>query len=429
MIILYNILLLTGAVAGFPVLLVSLLISRKLRKTARHRLGLSPFPKAILPPRPIWVHALSVGEVIAALPLLNKLKTTLSDQSIVLSVSTLKGYEVATQKNQDQVDAIFYFPYDFIFPVRRMISKINPSLVLIVETDIWPNFLFEMKRRNIPVILVNARFSDKSVSGYLRFLYFMKPVLRCFTRVCVQTEADIRRFSRLGISPEKITWTGNIKFEQSPGAFTVQKENDMRFELKLRSEDKVFLAGSTHPGEEAIILDAYSRMKDECPHLVLIVAPRDPGRAQRICGDFQTAGHVSICKTELESETDRSKQYDVIVVDTIGVLSHLYAVADVTFVGGSLVNSGGHNPLEPAAFGKPILFGPDMSDFREISKRLLESEGAIQVRDSNSLYRSTKTLLNDPKAASKMGKSAYDLLCANRGAVENTLGVIREVVR
>jgi 3-deoxy-D-manno-octulosonic-acid transferase len=168
-------------------------------------------------------------------------------------------------------------------------------------------------------------------------------------------------------------------------------------------------------------------MKAEWSNLVLIVAPRNPGRAQGICRDLKTTGLSIICTTELESEAERSNKHDVILVDTIGVLSRLYAVADVAFVGGSLVNSGGHNPLEPAAYCKPILFGPDMSDFKEISKNLLESKGAIQVRDSDSLHYHVMRLLKDPSSAAEMGKSAYELLRANRGAVERTFRVIEEV--
>lgn len=427
MVILYNIILMTGAVLGFPFLLVFLLLSPKRRKTVWQRLGLTPITIEMRSHGPIWIHALSVGEVIAVLPLLNKVKMVYAEYSIVLSVSTLKGYEVATQRIGDRVEAIVYYPYDFFFSVKRLISKISPSLVLIVETDIWPNFLFEMKRRNIPVILVNARFSDKSLAGYLRLLFFMKPVFQCFTKICAQTQADIQRFTRLGISRENITWTGNIKFEQMQESATVQEVNEIRYELNLEPNDRVFLAGSTHLGEEAIILEAYLQMISEWSNLNLIIAPRDPERAPRIRKDFEKAGLLAICKAELEAVTDRTRKRSVIVVDTIGVLSRLYALADVAFVGGSLVNSGGHNPLEPAAYGKPILFGPDMSDFKDISKNLLAAKGAIQVRDSDSIYRSVMSLLKDHKAAEQMGRNAYEVLRSNRGAVENTLRVIKDV--
>jgi 3-deoxy-D-manno-octulosonic-acid transferase len=427
----YNIILLLGTLLGLPALFPILIASRKRRKTLRHRLGLAPLPMRVRrlvaessASRPIWIHALSVGEVLTAVPLVCALKEAPTEKSIVFSVSTLTGFEIAMERLRYRVDGIVYFPYDLIFSVKRMISRINPAMMLIVETDLWPNFLCELKTRNIPAILVNARLSDHSLKGYLRLSFFMRPLFQSFAKVCIQSTTDFDRFRRLGISRDRLVVTGNIKFEPLCGAEANVNENTIRHRLKISSKKRIFLAGSTHPGEESILLEVFLRMKQIFSNLFFIVVPRDPGRAGLICREFQANGVETDCLSAL-NQIPRSRSIEAIVVDTIGMLRSLYAVADIAFVGGSLVNCGGHNPLEPAAFSKPILFGPDMSDFRDITRQLLMSNAAVQIRDATSLYDAAILLLRDKNKAESMGKQAYTLLCSNRGAIAKTLEVIR----
>jgi len=354
----------------------------------------------------------------------NAIKRTFKDASLFFSVSTLTGFQIANERLGHHADGVFYYPYDFIFSVRRIIGRINPTLMLIVETDIWPNFLYELKRRKIPVILVNARFSDRSFKGYLRLSFFLKPVFRSFTKVCVQSAPDLARISRLGILPENIAVTGNIKFEKACETSDSDNGVDIRRRLKTAPGQKVFIAGSTHDGEESMILEAFLRMRQQYGNLLLIVVPRDPDRAPLVNEAFQSKGLQTALFSELDPKGSASPG-DAVVVDTMGVLGRLYAMADVAYVGGSLVNRGGHNPLEPAAYAKPILFGPDMSDFKDIAQKLLASGGAVQIQDTETLYEVVMMLFRDGNKAERMGRKAHEILCANRGAIARTVAVVK----
>ena len=434
--LLYNILLLVGVSLGLPFICMNLLLSKKRRKTFLHRLGLFPMPGSIHQPsgetpptRPIWIHALSVGEVLSAVPLVQATRERFNHAQLVFSVSTQTGYEIAIDRLKPLVDGVFFFPYDLGFSVRRIVGRVQPGLVLIVETDLWPNFLFEMKRQKVPVVLANARLSQRSFSGYQYIRFLMKPVFRTFNMVCVQSLDDAERFQRLGIDPGKITITGNIKFDQLSVSSGADDGTDaLRHRFRVQPEQKVLLAGSTHEGEESILFDAFLRIKKKNFDLLFIVVPRNPDRAPSVCQALSSQGLTTVLMTSIGMLTSDNK-IDAIVVDTIGMLRSLYSLADIAYVGGSLVKCGGHNPIEPAAFAKPILFGPDMSDFKEISDMLLKSRGAIQVDDANSLFNAAVTLLEDKEAADAMGARAYHLFRANKGAVEKTLKAVETCIQ
>lgn len=432
MILIYNVLLSIGIVIGLPFIIIIVLASPKRRKTFLPRVGLKPLPESIRQKRlpgpeqkPIWIHALSVGEVISAVPLVKRLKDRFRNKNIVFSVSTKTGFEIANKLLKEKVEGIFFFPYDIVFSIKHLAGEINPILVVIVETDIWPNFLLQMKKRNIPVILVNARMSNKSFAGYRQLLFFTKSLFLCFSKICAQTGEDAQRFRLLGISPERILVTGNLKFDQEFDPGPEEEIEELKHSLNLSPLPKILLAGSTHKGEEIILRDAFSQIVREFSDLILIVAPRDPKRARAVGRIFESAGFSTVLMHELETRKP-PKEVNVIVVDTIGILMKLYALADIAFVGGSLVDGGGHNPLEPAAFSKPILFGPDMSDFAEIAHVLIESGGATRVQDATSLYEATAMLVKDKKKAVKMGKCAFDVFSANKGAVGRILDVIEK---
>lgn len=434
MILLYNILMFTGIALGFPLIVPMVLASDKRRKTLLPRLGLAALPKGISEHRshkpdskPIWVHALSVGEVISAVPLVKGLSGCFRDRNIVFSVSTKTGIEIADKLLKDYVDAIFFFPYDLAFSVKHISAKVDPAIVVIVESDIWPNFLFEMKRRKVPVALVNARLSNRSFSGYRRLSFFMEPLFLIFSRICTQTVEDARRFEHLGVPSNRITKTGNLKFDQKYDPISKVELQRLRRSLHIRPGQNVLVAGSTHKGEETILVDAFSRMKEEFSDLLFIVAPRDPNRAESVCQIFRSAGFSAYVLKDLDRLAPDTR-VDVIVVDTIGILRRLYALADIAFVGGSLVHSGGQNPLEPALSSKPVLFGPDMSDFQQISHMLLESGGAARVHDAESLYETAAMLLCDHDRSKSMGKSAFGVYYANKGAVEKTVDVIKSIL-
>ncbi len=428
MIILYNILFFIVIFAAFPLIIPIMLFSRKRRNTVLQRLGLSKFqiPDTKSQVR-IWVHALSVGEVLSAVPLVEGLKERFSDKTIVFSASTETGFQIANTLLKKQADAIFFFPYDLIFSVRLVAKEADPALVVIVETDIWPNFLFEMKRRNVPVLLVNARLSKKSFSGYKRFSFFTESLFLKFSKVCAQSAEDVRRFKCLGVPSDSATITGNVKFDRTDDPISEAEIESLRHSMNIEPSRKIIVAGSTHKGEEAILSDAFSRIKKNCD-LLLIIVPRDPDRAGSVCRIFKRAGFSAVTLSEL-GKTESGKKTDVIVIDTIGLLRRLYGLADIAYVGGSLARFGGHNPLEPAVFSKPILFGPDMSDFAEISEMLLESGGAIQVQDAGSFHDAVILLLTNDKKARKAGERAFRVFHSNRGAVGRTLDVIGECLK
>ena len=417
---------------GFPLIVPLVLATDKRRKTVLHRLGLSPLPKAISQNRsqkrdnrPIWIHALSVGEVLSAVPLVKELKSCFKHQDIVFSASTKTGFEIANNLLKESVNSIFFFPYDLLISVKHIAAKVEPAIVIIVESDIWPNFLFEMKRRNVPVILVNARLSKKSYFGYKRFLFFSKRLFLSFSKICVQSSEDAHRFRLLGIPPGRITITGNIKFDQQYDFAGREEIEKLRQSLLIKPSQKILLAGSTHYGEEAILLNAFSRLKKKYPDLILIIVPRNPDRARSVCRICKSAGLFAVTMSELE---EKKPGPDVIVVDRIGILKMLYATADIAFVGGSLVRSGGHNPLEPAAFSRPIIFGPDMSDFADISNMLIRSGGAISVQDAEGIYNIVSELLTDNQKAGEMGSMAFKVFNANKGAVKKTLNIIEDII-
>jgi len=431
MILLYNIAFFIIVTLGLPLIIPLVLISDKRRKTVFQRLGLIRLPPEVMREnsemsikKRVWVHGLSVGEVLSAIPLVKMLNECSAVSHLVFSASTKTGYEIATQQLTGNVESIFYFPYDLAFSVRRITQKIAPEVVVIVETDIWPNFLFEMKKRRASVLLVNSRLSKASFNGYKRLGFFTKQVFLNFVHICAQSSEDAERFRRLGVPKDRITVTGNIKFDEAHQTLGLEDIEKLKRSMNIQPAQKVLLAGSTHPGEEEILLKAYTRLKRHNGDLLLIVAPRNPDRSGSIFRMFNSAGFsVGLMKEINKIFTD--KKFDVIIIDAMGLLKKIYAVSDIAFIGGSLVKCGGHNPLEPAAFSKPILFGEDMSDFADISGMLLKAEGAVCVKDAEDLYDAVVSLIEDDNKALDMGKNALGIFTANKGAVEKTMKVIK----
>jgi 3-deoxy-D-manno-octulosonic-acid transferase len=430
MILLYNIVFFIIVTLGLPLIIPMVLISDKRRKTVFQRLGLTRLPPKFVrkgfkksKKKRVWVHGLSVGEVLSAVPLIKMLNECSAVSHLVFSASTKTGYDIANRHLTGHVESIFYFPYDFAFSVNRITRKIAPEVVVIVETDIWPNFLHEMKKRRVSVLLVNARLSKASFAGYKHLGFFAKQVFLNFVHICAQSSKDADRFHRLGVSLDRITITGNIKFDEAHQALGLKDIDKLKRSMNIQHAQKVLLAGSTHPGEEEILMKVLTRLKSHTSDLLLIVAPRNPVRSGPIFRMFSSAGFsVGLMKDIKKEFTD--KKFDVIIIDTLGLLKTIYAVSDVAFIGGSLVKCGGHNPLEPAAYSKPILFGEDMSDFADISSLLLEAGGAACVRDAEDLYDAMVSLVEDDHKALEMGRNASGVFTANKGAVEKTMQVI-----
>jgi len=422
LLILYNLLFLSAGVLALPFFIGSALVLKKRRKTFFKRLGLGTNIPS-LPQRPIWIHALSVGEVLASLPLVKAIRTEYPHHPLFFSVSTWSGYETAQTRLEKEAGLIFFLPYDLIWIVRKTICKVDPSIFLLIETDFWPNLLFSLKKRGVPVILINGRLSPRSFRGYRRILFFMKHVFANFSICCMQTEKDMRRMANLGVPLNKMEVTGNVKFDQEVEAVSEIDQERIKESLRISRNQKIFMAGSTHEGEEVMLLNVFVRLRNQFPELTMVIAPRDPNRAPGICRMSEKTGLCVVLKRKIEQGSNN--RFDVIVVDTVGELRRLYSIADLVFIGGSLVRIGGHNPIEAAVFKKPIMFGPYMHNFEEIASLLMNADGAVVVVDEEELWKKGSMLLAESDRAKRMGESAYEVLRRHRGAVKRTQNIIK----
>jgi 3-deoxy-D-manno-octulosonic-acid transferase len=418
MYILYNLFLVGATVLLFPVILFKLLTVPKYRGGLTQKLGRirKSLVKAVGNNRPIWIHAVSVGEVMAAHPLIRELKKAYPGRKLILSTVTVTGHYTAT-KRVPEADAVFYFPYDYPCIVRRVIRRINPELVLVAETELWPNFFRELKRAGIPSAVINGRISPRSHRNYLKLAAFFKTVFNNVTLFCMQSEQDALRLQDIGADPAKMLVTGNLKFDQKIQPITGNSS-------LLPQKRKVIVAGSTHRGEESVLIDAFARLRQKYPELLLILAPRHPERFDEVEALIHGAGFDCRRRT-----SQKGLVKDVLLLDTIGELRTFYALCDIAFVGGSLVKVGGHNLLEPAAMKKPVVFSRYMFNFKEISEALISSGGGVMVKDKAALYREFDELLGDPVRSRTMGERAFGVIAANSGAAKRTIEAVDRLLR
>jgi 3-deoxy-D-manno-octulosonic-acid transferase len=371
----------------------------------------------------IWIHAVSVGETLAVAGLATELRGRYPDRKIFLSHVTAAGRE-AGEKRLPNLAGRFYLPFDWTWAVRRAFQKIRPSVLIIVETELWPNLLRAGRRSGCRTIVVNARLSDKSFPGYRLIRPFMRRVFDNVDRICPQTPADAERFLELGAPPERVVVAGNLKFDgRAPRLeeFWVK----MREVFHAQSRRPVFVAASTMPGEEPLVLEAWNMIRKEYPQALMILAPRHPARFEHVAQLLLERGHSFIQRTALpaggEGVNANFSSAEVLLLDTIGELAGVFALADAVFVGGSLVPAGGHNLLEPAYWGKPILFGPHMGNFREVAKLFLGAGAAIRVASAPELAHATLDLLRDAARADTMGLQARKLIEEQAGATKRIL--------
>lgn len=418
----FNTLIIIIAVAVSPLIGLILLVRRKYRSGFFQKCGFYPrglFPSPP-PVRPVWVHAVSVGEVMASVPFIREIQTTLPDQPLYVSTVTETGFQTATA-NLKHVDAIFYFPFDFPFIVRKAVSRINPKLFIALETEIWPNLLRELGKRNIPSLIISGRISSVSFKRYYFFRWFFKRVLENVSCFCMQTENDAARITRMGALPERVTVSGNIKFDQQIPAITREQKSRLYTELNISTRQKVFIAGSTHKGEEETVAAVYGMLREIFPDLVLIIAPRHPERFAEVETLLKSRGIDFIKKTGLAGT---GTVPGVVLLDTIGELSKLYSISTIVFVGGSLVPVGGHNVLEPAVFAKPVIFGPHMDNFEEISRILLAGKAAFQVSDTQDFFEKALRLLQDDALREQTGQNAFNVITENSGAIKKSMAAM-----
>lgn len=380
------------------------------------RFGWFKTPKTIQ--KSIWVHAVSVGEVNAAIPLIKALMEKYQDHSFVLTTITPTGSDRVLQIFGNQVFHV-YLPYDLPGAVKRFLRKTKPDLAVIMETEIWPNLFRFCKKREIPIVVANARLSEVSLKGYRWVGSLAAKAFNDTAFVAAQTETDARRMIQLGCQPEKIYVVGSLKFDIVIEQSTIDKGKDIR--AHYQNSRMVWIAASTHHDDEVQILEAFSALKKRHPDLMLVIVPRHPERFETTTQSFRKLGF----NTQLRSEAGLCDIHgDVFVVDTMGELLEFYASSDIAFVGGSIANIGGHNVLEAAVFSLPILVGPNTHNFDEITQLLDECGGSFTVHNSQDIITRMDQLIDDKSVRIKMGQAAKKLVKQNRGAVHLTMDLI-----
>jgi 3-deoxy-D-manno-octulosonic-acid transferase len=418
----YTVLSLLAFVLALPWLAWQAFRHRKYIGSLGQRLGRLPLGVNVDAEASIWIHAVSVGEVLAARALVPALRERYPGLRLFLSTTTRTGQEVARQ-NVRHVDAVFYFPLDLPGVVDRFLDRLRPRLFVMMETEIWPNLLSACRARGVRTMLVNGRISSRSYPRYRLARPFIRRVLADIDRLCMQSEESARRVIDLGADPARVSVTGSLKFDSldRPAAGVAGRDRVLRF-FRVRDGRPVVMAASTLRGEEVMVLEAFRAVQRAWPDALLVVAPRHPERFDEVVGIVRNEG----CRVERRTALaiDAEPRGDVVVLDTIGELARLFEIATVVFVGGSLVDAGGHNVLEPGIFGKPVLFGPYMQNFAEIASAFLANGAGVQVASARELGEAFVSLLGDPVRRASLGAAARGLVEANRGARDRTLDVI-----
>jgi len=425
---LYNSLLTLGLILSSPFFGFKIITTSHYRKGLSQRLGICSKDvfKKVVDEKPLWIHAASVGEVLGSLPVIEGIRQINPELPILLSTMTATGNHMAKERASG-VRAITFFPLDHPWVVRRTISLVNPRAFLMAETEIWPNFLMELGRRGIPAMLFNGRISTRSFQWYKRFRFFFASPLATISIFCMQSSLDAQRIIEMGANPERVTVSGNVKFDQQPPEITQKERETLLQTLGLRAGQPILIAGSTHRGEEEFMLKVLHRLSPEYPDLVLILAPRYLERVKEVEVLLKRERIPWKRKSQLQARGEREGAA-VILLDTLGELSKLYSLGTLIFVGGSLVRVGGHNILEPLFFKKPVFFGPFMDHFREISDEVLRRGAGFQIREVEEMVFHAKTLLDDISLKANMGKCGFEIIQHNRGATSKTLETILQLL-
>jgi len=423
MFILYNLLQLVFLVVFFPFIAVFVLCSSKYRDRVPARLGFGIKSKLKSTrtsddtPLTFWIHALSVGETTSAEPLIRGLKSHYPQCKVIFSVTTKSGRHVADNRLDTLVDVILDGPLDILPIVHYFHAMIRPDFFILVETDFWPNNLLLLKQKNIPTMLVNGRVSKKSIIGYRRMPFFFGPMFKSFSALCMQTVADKSKMESLGIPEASVLTLGNLKFDTHE--FLLQNDSKL-LQSHLPSGGTIFICGSTHPGEEEKLISSYIEVRKEHPELFLIIAPRDIKRAGEIQALALQQGLTVALKTGASDG-----EIDVLILNTIGELAAYYSICHIAFVGGSLVAKGGHNPIEPAAMGVPVLFGPHMEDFSEIADSLIDCGGGKTIKNDSELSQALRHYLDDTQQRTTDGEAAKKFVINHRGVIDKHINLIQ----
>ena len=383
------------------------------------------FKQAITNRHVLWTHAVSVGEVNVCTQLIRALEPRMPNLKIVVSTTTSTGMAELLKKLPTHISKIYY-PIDRRSYVARSLACISPEAIVLVEAEIWPNFLWRARDLGKPVFLVNARLSDRSYRRYKLFGFLFRPLFQSFTGVGAQNETDAAKLLELGCRPEAIHVVGSLKFD----AATLNERRlldvpGMLRQLGVRSGSRVLLGGSTHPGEEAALADIFIRLRKDFPDLFLVLVPRHFERSRDVGHELAARGIDFVFRNEIVSHTQfRPGEINCLLVNTTGELTNFYECADVIFVGKSLMAQGGQNPIEPGAMGKAIVFGPHMQNFAEVVRNFLAKNGAVQAGDAAELENAFRELLSDPQRRAELGQNAIKVVKENLGAIDRTVDMI-----
>lgn len=400
-------------------------VSRGRNPAFAERFGLVPASElGKIGERPvIWIHAVSVGETLAARPLIKAIRSNYPDHAILLSNTTETGRSIASRF--PEIDLLTYFPFDFLPAVRQAFDRVNPRLVIIMETEIWPNFNREASKRGIPLLLANGRISDRSFDRYLRFDWFFRQSLQRFGALCMQSETDRERIIAIGAPSERTLDAGNLKYDIPYRQIPADEVGAARKRYGIPGDLTVICAGSTHQGEEEMQLRCYQELLGYGGEIFLIIVPRHPERADEVAGLLRREGVSARKRTALTDGAPCFSRGEVLLVDTVGELMDLYALSDIVFVGGSLVPSGGHNLLEPASLGVPSVYGPHMTNFRDIAALVSHYGAGVQVEGAEGLAETFKTLISSGELRRVLGQNGLKMLRDNGGAAGRHLEVIK----
>ena len=421
---LYSVLVLIVAVIASPWFIYQAVRYKKYVGSLGQRMGYLPVSFNIDGDASIWIHAVSVGEVLTARPLISDLKRRYPNLRMFLSTTTMAGQQLA-RRNIQNVDAVFYFPFDLGFVVRRTLDLVRPKLFIMMETEIWPNLLRECRERGIKTAVVNGRLSARSYPRYRMIRPMMRRVLEHIDKFLVQSEESARRFIDLGADPARVVVTGSLKFdslELSSTALQARARDRVLRYFRVAASRPVIVSGSTMKGEEASVLRAFRRVRVASPNTLLVLAPRNPERFAEAEQLARAEGWKVARRSDLA--VDAEPRVDIVILDTIGELATVYQIATIVFVGGSLVATGGHNVLEPAVFGKPIVFGPHMENFLEIADAFVSNGAGVQLASEAELEEAFLSLMSDPVRRARLGAAARALVEANRGANDKSVTVL-----
>lgn len=424
MYLLYNFLLISTLILTSPFLIYKVITKEKHRKGLKQKLGMLQIGFA--EGKRIHIHAVSVGEVQAITPFVKELKKRHPEVEIIFSTVTPTGNELA-RKRLPEADHIIYFPFDLPWIVHKVVNMIRPHIYISVETEIWPNFLRRIKLSGAKSIVINGRISPHTFKGYSLIRPFMKRVLANVDLFCMQSDEDARRIISIGAPDKAVTVTGNMKYDQK---FIEISKDEMQRKMDffgISSNDRLIIAGSTHRGEDEIIIDSFKECLNSNKMIRLIIVPRHPERAGEIEKLVKDKGLNVLRRTKLkESVKNMITNNTIVIVDTIGELSTLYSIASVVIIGGSFIPHGGQNPLEAIYYKKPVVFGQHMFNFREITEEILKAGAGIQVEKNEELSGILKGLLTDPQRQRAMGEKGYQIIEKNKGAMERNLAAVEK---